>query len=87
MLRQILKTKESKQLVDACYTRYREGFVTNVQKGDVPSRYQSLATSLAKYVVSPPISLHRIDRYDGHSVTYHDRAHKTERVERATVEV
>jgi hypothetical protein len=47
-LRQTLKTKEIKQLVDACYTRYREGFVTNVQKGDVPSRYQSLATYLAK---------------------------------------
>ena len=42
--------------MDACYTRYREGFVTNGQKGDVPSRYQSLATYLAKYVVSPPLS-------------------------------
>jgi len=73
--------------VDACYTRYREGFVTNVHKGDVPSRYQSLATYLAKYVVSPPISLRRIDRYDGHSVTYHYRSHKTERVERETVDV
>jgi len=49
--------------VDTCYRRYREGFVTNVQKGDVPSRYQSLATYLAKYVVSPPISLRRIERY------------------------
>jgi hypothetical protein len=87
MLRQTLKTKEIKRLVDACYTRYREGFVTNVQKGDVPSRYQSLATYLAKYVVSPPISLRRIDRYDGDSVTYHYRAHKSERVERETVEV
>jgi hypothetical protein len=87
MLRQTLKTKESKRLVDACDTRYRAGFVTNVQKGDVPSRYQSLATYLAKYVVSPPISLRRIDRYDGHSVTYHYRSHKSERVERETVEV
>jgi hypothetical protein len=61
--------------------------VTNVQKGDVPSRYQSLATYLAKYVVSPPISLRRIDRYDGHQVTYHYRSHKSERVERETVAV
>ena len=82
-----MKTQEIKQLVDVCYTRYREGFVTNVQKGDVPSRYQSLATYLAKYVVSPPISLRRIDRYDGHRVTYHYRSHKSERVERETVEV
>jgi hypothetical protein len=87
MLRQTVKTQEIKRLVDACYTRYREGLVTNVQKGDVPARYQSLATYLAKYVVSPPISLRRIDRYDGHSVTSHYRSHKSERVERETVAV
>jgi hypothetical protein len=87
MLRQTVKTKEIKRLVDVCYTRYREGFVTNVQKGDVPSRYQSLARYLAKYVVSPPISLRRIDGYDGHRVTYHYRSHTSERVERETVEV
>lgn len=87
MLRQTVKTQEMKRLVDACYTRYREGFVTNVQKGDVPSRYQSLATYLAKYVVSPPISVRRIDRYDGQRVTYHYRSHKSERVERETVDV
>ena len=53
----------------------------------MPSRYQSLATYLAKYVVSPPISLRRIDRYDGHSVTYHYGSHKSERVERERVDV
>jgi Putative transposase len=58
-----------------------------VQKGDVPARYQSLARYLAKYVVSPPISLRRIDRYDGHWVTYHYRSHKSERVEQEKVEV
>lgn len=68
MLRQTVKTNAINRLVDACYTRYREGFVTNVQKGDVPSRYQSLATYLATYVVSPPLSLRRIDRYDGQRV-------------------
>jgi Putative transposase/Transposase zinc-binding domain len=87
MLRQTVQTPAMKRLVDVCYTRYREGFVTNVQKGEVPSRYQSLATYLAKYVVSPPISLRRIDRYDGHRVTYHYRSHKTERVEQETVDV
>ena len=87
MVRQTVKTREIQRLVDACYTRYREGFVTNIQQGDVPSRYQSLATYLAKYVVSPPISLRRIDRYDGQRVTYHYRSHKSERVERETVEV
>ena len=46
-----------------------------------------MATYLAKYVVSPPISLRRIDRYDGQRVTYHYRSHKSERVEQETVDV
>lgn len=87
MLRQTVKTPAIRRLVDTCYTRYREGFVTHVQKGDVPARYASLARYLAKYVLSPPISLRRIDRYDGHHVTYHYRSHKSERVERETVAV
>ena len=87
MLRQTVKTKDIKRLVDACYTRYREGCVTNVQQGDVPSRYQSVARYLATYVVRPPISLRRIDGDDGHRVTYHSRSHTSERVERETVEV
>src|SRR6516165_5789727 len=87
MLRQTVKTQELHRLVNTCYTKYRQGFVTNVQKGDVPARYQSLARYLAKYVVSPPISLRRIDRYDGQRVTYHYRSHKSERVEWETVAV
>jgi len=48
MLRQTVKTQEMKRLVETCDTRYREGFVTNGQKGDVPARYQSVARYLAK---------------------------------------
>jgi len=70
-LRQTVKTPEMRRLVETCSTRYRAGLVTNVHQGDVPARSQSLATSLAKYVVSPPISLRRIDRSAGHQVTYH----------------
>jgi hypothetical protein len=87
MCREALKTDAMARLVQACYDKYPNGFVANVQKGAVPSRSQSLATYVAKYVVSPPISLRRIDRYDGHSVTYHYRSHKTERVERERVDV
>jgi hypothetical protein len=87
MLRQTLKTREINQLVDTCYRRYPNGFVANVQKGDVPSRYESLARYLAKYVVSPPISLRRIDYYNGSHVGYHYRSHKTDRVERERVDV
>jgi hypothetical protein len=38
-------------------------------------------------VVSPPIAVRRIDRYDGHRVTYHYRSHRTERMEHETVGV
>jgi len=61
--------------------------VTNVQKGTVPSQYQSVARYVATYVVSPPISVRRIDRYDGERVTYHSRSHRTERMEHETVDV
>src|SRR5215471_6921618 len=87
MLRQTLKTDAIHQLVDACFKRYPKGLVTNVHKGQVPSQYQSLARYVAKYVVSPPIAVRRIDRYEGQRVTYHYRSHHTERVEHETVDV
>src|SRR5947208_1372326 len=87
MVRQTLKTEAINQLVDACFRKYPNGLVTNVQKGAVPSQYQSLARYVAKYVVSPPIAVRRIDRYDGARVTYHYRSHRTERVEHETVDV
>ena len=87
MLRQTLETEAIKQLVDACFRQYPNGLVTNVQKGQVPSQYQSVARYVAKYVVSPPIAVRRIDHYDGKRVTYHYRSHRTERVEQETVDV
>lgn len=86
-LRKTLATDAIKRLVDVCFRKYPKGLVTNVQKGAVPSQYQSLARYVAKYVVSPPISVRRIDRYDGERVTYHYRSHRTERVEHETVDV
>jgi Putative transposase/Transposase zinc-binding domain len=85
--RKILATDEMKRLVDQCFRKYPGGLVANVQKGKVPSQYPSLASSVAKYVVSPPIAVRRIDRYDGERVTYHDRSHRTERTEHETVDV
>ena len=87
MLRQTLKTEAIRHLVDACFRKYPDGLVTNVQKGHVPAQYQSVARYVAKYVVSPPIAVRRIDRYDGERVTYHYRSHRTERVEHETVDV
>jgi len=87
MLRQTLKTDAVNRLVDACFTRYPDGLVTHVQQGHVPAQSQSVARYVAKYVVSPPIAVRRIDRYDGHRVTYHYRSHRTERMEYETVDV
>jgi hypothetical protein len=87
MVRQTLKTATVNRLVDECFRKYPKGLVTNVHKGTVPSQYQSVARDVAKYVVSPPIALRRIDDYDGERVTYHYRSHRTERMERETVDV
>jgi hypothetical protein len=87
MLRHTLKTEAIHRLVDACFRKYPNGLVTNVQKGTVPSRYQSLARYVAKYVVSPPLAVRRIDHYDGQRVTYHYRSHRTDRMEHETVDV
>jgi hypothetical protein len=87
MLRQTLKTEAVAQLVDTCFRKYPDGLVTNVQKGALPAQAHSVARYVAKYVVSPPISVRRIDRYDGERVTYHYRSHRTERMERETVPV
>ena len=86
-LRKTLATDAIKRLVDVCFRKYPNGLVTNVQKGAVPAQYQSVARYVATYVVSPPISVRRIDRYDGERVTYHYRSHRTERVEHETVDV
>jgi putative transposase/transposase-like zinc-binding protein len=87
MLRQTLKTEAIHQLVDTCFRKYPDGLVTNVQKGAVPAQAQSVARYVAKYVVSPPIAVRRIDRYDGERVTYHYRSHRTDRMEHETVTV
>jgi Putative transposase/Transposase zinc-binding domain len=87
MLRQTLKTDAVHRLVDACFRQYPDGLVTNVQKGAVPAQAHSVARYVAKYVVSPPIAVRRIDRYGGERVTYHYRSHRTDRMEHETVTV
>jgi hypothetical protein len=87
LLRQTLKTDAINRLVDGGFRKYPDGLVTNVQKGKVPAQYQSVARYVAKYVVSPPSAVRRMDRYDGARVTYHYRSHRTKRVEHETVDV
>ena len=73
--------------MDPCFRTYPDGLVPNVQKGALPEQAYSVARYVAKYVVSPPISVRRIDRYDGERVTYHYRSHRTDRTEHETVPV
>jgi len=87
MFRRSLTNETIEPLVDWCFKKYPNGLVSRVQRGQVPSQYQSLASYVAKYVVSPPISVRRIDRYDGGRVTYHYRSHRTERTTHETVDV
>jgi Putative transposase len=87
MLRQTLQPEAGQRLVETCCTKYPDGLVTNVPKGQVPAQSQSRARYVAQYVVSPPIAVRRIDRYDGPRGTSDDRSHRTERVEHETGEV
>jgi hypothetical protein len=87
LLRQTLRSDAVHRLVDACCTPYPQGLVANVHQGQVPAQAQSVARDVAQYVVSPPLAVRRIDRYDGARVTYHDRSHRPDRVEHETVDV
>ena len=79
MLKEEVKTKEMAEAVDRCWKKYPRGFVAFIEKGDVPNGGKGLAYYLAKYVVSPPISLKRIISYDGQKVRYWYNDHTTER--------
>ena len=88
MLRQTLKTEAINQLVDACFRQVSQWPGDQRAKGrKSPRSIRAVARYVAKYVVSPPIAVRRIDRYDGERVTYHYRSHRTERVEHETVDV
>lgn len=87
MLKEEVPSKEMRAKIDELYRKYPHGLVANIQKGEVPKRIRELAKYLAKYVVSPPISVRRIISYDGHRVTYWYNDHKSgkRRVEQVDV--
>jgi len=68
MLKQRVGTRASKAKIDALWRKYGQGFVAYLEEGKVPAGGEGLAYSLAKYVVSPPISLRRILSDDGQRV-------------------
>ena len=77
--------KKVSPLVDMLWKKYPKGFVSHVSKGEAPSSSRGLAKYLAKYVASPPISLKRILNYDGKSVTYWYKDHKSKKRKTETV--
>ena len=87
MLREHVSDPAVEKAIDRAWKRYPKGFVAWVDKGEVPPGGQGLARYLAKYVVSPPISVRRIERYDGHTVSYWYRDHKTGKIEHLTLPV
>lgn len=79
MLKEEVKTPEMVEALERCWRKYSRGFVAYIEKGDVPEGGKGLAYYLAKYVVSPPISLRRIISYDGRRVRYWYNDHTTGR--------
>lgn len=87
MLKTVVGTDEIKALIDELWKKYPNGLVTHVAKGRVPESCRGLAKYLAKYVVSPPIAVRRIIRYDGETVKYWYKDHRTGSVKVETVDV
>ena len=58
-----------------------------VQKGEVPPRGKGVEKYLAKYVVSPPISVRRIETYTGKEVRYWYHDHKSGTIQHETIPV
>jgi hypothetical protein len=87
MLKEKMPGREMKALIDRLYGKYPKGLVANIQRGEVPKRIKNLAKYLAKYVVSPPISVRRIERYDGQRVNYWYNDHQSGRRKEEEIDV
>jgi len=87
MIKEKLSDPAIKKDIEQAWKQYPKGFVAFLQQGEVPPGGQGLAQYLAKYVVSPPISVRRIERYDGKAVSYWYRDHKTGQIEHETLPV
>jgi hypothetical protein len=87
MLRENVPDPKAQKDIDQAWRKYPKGFVAYLQPGEVPPGGQGLAQYLAKYVVSPPISVRRIEQYDGKTVTYWYRDHLTEAIQHETLPV
>ena len=87
MLRKNVSDPAVEKDIDRAWNDYSKGFVAYLQPGEVPPGGQGLAHYLAKYVVAPPISVRRIEAYDGKTVRYWYRDHKTGQIKHETLPV
>jgi hypothetical protein len=87
MFKEQVPTPEMRMKIDELYRKYPHGLVAHIQKGQVPKRIRKLAKYLAKYVVSPPISVRRIISYNGERVTYWYNDHKSGKYKLEEVDV
>ena len=87
MLRKNVSDPAVEKDIDRAWNDYSKGFVAYLQPGKVPPGGQGLAKYLAKYVVAPPISVRRIEAYDGKTVRYGYRDHKTGQIVHETLPV
>lgn len=87
MLRREVNDPQIESVIDDCWKKYPKGFVAHVKEKKVPPEGKGLARYLAKYLVSPPISVRRIESYDGSTVRYWYRDHRSGRIEHETLPV
>lgn len=73
--------------IDLAWKKHPKGLVAFVDEDKVPPGGQGLAKYLAKYVVSPPISVRRIQQYDGNTVQYWYRDHRSGQIKYASLPV
>jgi hypothetical protein len=78
--------EKAKKLVEEMRQKYPKGFVVHLQKNILP-RLKQLTKYIVKYVVSPPMALSRIIRYEQEAgkVTYWYRDHISKKKKQETV--
>jgi hypothetical protein len=87
LLRQEVDDPRVEQDIEHGWKGYPKGFVAHLEPGDVPPGGKGLAEYLAKYVVSPPIAVRRLEQYDGQQVRYWYKDHKTQAIQHVTLPV
>ena len=86
MLQEKIDSPEIEEKLEKMRSKYPQGLVAYLDKGKMPHSSQGLARYLVKYVVSPPIAISRIIKYDGRQVTYWYKDHQTGKKKVETVD-